>query len=96
MKFSLIDPLNRSNNVGGKKTETLKIQSMFKNIYYSMHLSQLQKEGQKLFPYLDQFSLLLKSNEWRAEYFFLSDLWSDLSITIICILVVWITINLIS
>lgn len=37
MKLNLIDPLNLNNNVGGKKTETLKLQKMFKSIYYGIH-----------------------------------------------------------
>ena len=53
-----MDPLNPKNNVGGKKTEVLKMQGMFRTIYYSMHQVNLTVEETGLLPYLMQMNQL--------------------------------------
>lgn len=36
MKFNIIDPLNPTNNLGGKKTEIEKLRAMFRTLIYGL------------------------------------------------------------
>ena len=51
LRFNLIDPLNHSNNVGGRHTDTEKLKEMFKIIDYGLRLKMGTTDDEVL-PYL--------------------------------------------
>ena len=56
MRLNISDPLNESNNVGGKKTETERLREMFRITSFGLR----EAEGRDLLGYLFSLSNLLK------------------------------------
>lgn len=44
-KINIMDPLNSENNMGGKKTDILSLQEVFKKVYYGLNM---ENEGGKI------------------------------------------------
>lgn len=55
MRLDLIDPLNSKNNVGGKNMRTKELESMFRSIFYALHI----KISGSMLNYLKQLPRIL-------------------------------------
>ena len=49
-KINIIDPLNSENNMGGKNTDILSLQEIFKKIYYGLNM---ENNGSKIAYIMD-------------------------------------------
>ena len=57
MKLNLIDPINHTNNAGGKNTDTQAVRNMFKVLDYGLRLKTQECE-EEILPYLFQLNRL--------------------------------------
>ena len=56
-KINIIDPLNQYNNVGGRKTDVVKLREMFKAADYGLRLAS----GKNILQYLCELNILFRA-----------------------------------
>ena len=56
MKLNLIDPINYTNNVGGRHTETEKVRDMFKAIDHGIRIKINGTSDPEILPFLFQLN----------------------------------------